>query len=95
MLSFDERDLIDLAERAGFFPIQLDLEARMTAVEPRDWEGFLNSAGNPLIPTVTEAIQQALSPPERERFIRHLRPLVEEGQGVSRMATAYLYATKP
>ena len=95
MLNFDERDLIDLAEQAGFFPIHLDLEARLTAIEPRSWEGFLSSAGNPRIPTVAEAMQQALTPEEQERFIGHLRPLVEEGDGVQRMATAYLYAAKP
>jgi hypothetical protein len=74
MLTFDERDLIDLAEQAGFFPIHLDLEARLTALEPRGWEGFVNSAGNPLIPTVAEAMTQALTPNERKRFIGHLRP---------------------
>ena len=95
MLNFDERDLVDLAEGAGFFPINLDLEARLTTLEPRAWEGFLNSAGNPRIPTVAEAMQEALTPKEQKRFVRHLRPLVEQGQGVWRMATAYLYATKP
>ncbi len=95
MLSFDERDLIDLAERAGFFPISLDLEARMAPLEPRTWEGFFNSAGNPRIPIVGEAMRQALTPEEQERFIGHLRPLVERGEGVWRMATAYLYAVKP
>jgi arsenite methyltransferase len=95
MLNFDERDLIDLAEQAGFFPIHLDLVARLTAIEPRSWKGFLSSAGNPRIPTVAEAMQQALTSEEQERFIGHLRPLVEEGDGVWRMATAYLYAVKP
>ena len=95
MLNFDERDLIDLAERAGFASIHLDLEARLTATEPRAWDGLLSSAGNPLIPTVAEAMQQALTPDEQERLIGHLRPLVEEGRGVERMASAYLYAVKP
>lgn len=95
MLNFDERDLIDLAEDVGFFPINLDLEARLTAPEPRAWEGFLNSAGNPRIPTVAEVMRQALTPEEQDRFVTHLRPLVEEGLGVWRMATAYLDAVKP
>jgi arsenite methyltransferase len=95
MLNFDERDLIDLAESVGFFPISLDLEASLTALEPRAWEGFLNSAGNPRIPTVAEAMRQALTPEEQDRFVTHLRPRVEEGRGVWRMATAYLYAVKP
>ncbi len=38
---------------------------------------------------------QALTPGERERFAEHLRPLVEEGKGVWRMAHAYLRAKKP
>jgi ubiquinone/menaquinone biosynthesis C-methylase UbiE len=95
MLSFDERDLIDLAEQVGFFPIYLDLEARLTPAEPHAWEGFFNSAGNPRIPTTAEAMQQALTPEEQMRFIEHLRPLVVEGHGVWRMASAYLYAVKP
>ena len=95
MLTFDERDLIDHAEQAGFFPIHLDFEARLTPLEPREWEGFINSSGNPLIPTAAEAMEQALTPDERERFTRHLRPLVEAGRGVSRMAAAYLHAVKP
>jgi len=35
MLNFDERDLVDLAERTGFFPIHLQLEAEIRPSEPR------------------------------------------------------------
>jgi ubiquinone/menaquinone biosynthesis C-methylase UbiE len=95
MLDFDERDLIKLAEQAGFFPIELELQAEIRAIEPRPWDAFLHSSGNPKIPTIAEAMDQALSPEERERFAAHLRTLVEEGQGVWRMAHAYLRAVKP
>ena len=95
MLNFDERDLVGLAERAGFFPIQLQLEAEIRSSDPLSWETFLNSAGNPRIPTFGEAMQQALTPDERDQLTAHLRPLVEEGRGTWRMATAYLYAIKP
>jgi len=95
MLDFDERDLVALAERAGFFPIELELTAEIRAMEPRPWEPFLNSSGNPRIPTISEAMDRALSREERERFAEHLRPLVEEGKGVSRMAHALLRAVKP
>jgi SAM-dependent methyltransferase len=95
MLTFDERDLVDLAERAGFYPIHLRLEAEITPIEPRTWTGFLNHAGNPRIPTIAEAMKQALTPEEQNRLATHLRPLVEEGRGTWRMATAYVYATKP
>jgi arsenite methyltransferase len=95
MLNFDERDLVDLAEHVGFFPIRLHFEAEVTSSEPRRWEGFLDSAGNPRIPTIGEAMQQALTPAERDRLTAHLRPLVEKGRGTWRTATAYLYAIKP
>jgi SAM-dependent methyltransferase len=95
MLDFDERDLVRIAEAAGFFPVELDLRAFVRKSEPRPWDAFLNSSGNPKIPTIGEAIDQALTPDERERFIQHLRPLVEEGKGVWRMAHAYLRAVKP
>jgi arsenite methyltransferase len=95
MLDFDERDLIAFAEGAGFFPVDLELHAEVRATEPTPWPAFANSAGNPKIPTIAEAMDQALSPEERERFAEHLRPLVEEGRGVWRMAHAYLTAIKP
>lgn len=95
MLDFDERDLIRFAEETGFFPIELSLEAEIKATEPRAWDGFLNSSGNPNIPTVAEAMEQALTPAERDRLVTHLRPLVEQGRGEWRMASAHLLATKP
>jgi arsenite methyltransferase len=94
MLDFDERDLIKLAEAAGFFPVELELHAFVKSIDPRPWEAFLNSSGNPKIPTIAEAMDQALTPEERERFTAHLRRLVEDGKGVWRMAHAYLRAEK-
>ena len=95
MLDFDERDLIELAQDAGFFPIDLELRAYVRPSEPRPWEAFLKSSGNPRIPTIEEAMDRALTSEERERFGEHLRPLVEQGRGVWRMAQAYLTAVKP
>jgi SAM-dependent methyltransferase len=95
MIDFDERDLLALAEAAGFFPLGLELHADVRAPEPRSWTVFANSSGNPRIPTIAEAMDQALTPEERERFADHLRPLVEAGEGTWRMAVAYLSATKP
>jgi len=95
MLDFDERDLLRLAEEAFFFPISLMLDAVIEPAPPRAWDGFFNSSGNPTIPTVAEAIEQALTPAERDTLIKRLRPLVEQGLGEWRMASAYLAATKP
>ena len=95
MLDFDERDLVRFAEGAGFFPIDLDYHAEIRPTDPKPWPAFLNSAGNPKIPTIAQAMEQALTPEERERFATHLRPLVERGGGVWRMGEAYLTAVRP
>lgn len=95
MFDFDERDLIGHAETAGFFPIRLDLRLDVEPQEARSWDGFLHSSGNPKAPTFAEAMKQALSAEEAERFAAHLRPHVEQGLGRWRMGSAYLWATKP
>jgi arsenite methyltransferase len=95
MLDFDERDLLALAQSTGFFPVELDYKAEVRPSEVQPWDVFLNTSGNPLIPTLGDAIDQALSPDERERFVAYLRPLVEQGRGVFRLAQAYLVAVKP
>jgi arsenite methyltransferase len=95
MLNFDERDLLELAERTGFFPIELQLEVEVRPIEPRTWDGFLNTAGNPRIPTFAEAMERVLTREEGVTFSEHLRPLVEEGRGTWRMAMAHLRAVKP
>ena len=98
MLNFDERDLFDLAEDAGFAEIKLEYEAEVAVATSyhgvSDWHTFLRSAGNPNIPTMDEAIQEALTPEERKDFVDHLRPLVENGRRKSASAVAFLRATK-
>ena len=95
MLDFDERDLLRLAEEAGFFPISLELQAVVEPLPPRSWDGFLDTAWNPNVPTVREAMEQVLTQGERERLTAQLRPLVEGGEGEWRMALAYLAGTRP
>jgi ubiquinone/menaquinone biosynthesis C-methylase UbiE len=103
LLNFDERDLLTFAERAGFAEIHLELQATIKQPKLLDasaetsrtsWETLLKSSGNPLDPTLEEAMAQALSPHEAERFTAYLRPLVETVQGYERQAVAYLWAVK-
>lgn len=96
MTDFDERDLFSHAEDAGFSEVHLELQAEVRPLDASqtDWNGFLHTAGNPKIPTLAEAMHEALTPAETERFTAHLRPLVEAGQGVRRFAVAYLWAVK-
>lgn len=95
MFDFDERDLVALSEKAGFFPIELEYVAHIRPFEPRGWKSFLHSSPNPKVPTLAEAMKQALTAEERDRLVAALRPAVEEGRGVWRMGAAYLSATRP
>jgi arsenite methyltransferase len=94
MTDFDERDLVSFAEKAGFKEIHLELQVDIKPPTESDWEAFLRVAGNPKIPTLEEAIGQTLTPEEAEKFVGHLRPLVEAKQGLVRSALAYLWAIK-
>jgi arsenite methyltransferase len=95
MLDFDEQDLVSLAEGAGFREIHLDLQQQVaTHRAPMSWESFLSTSGNPLAPTNGEMIAGALLPDERARFEEHLRPLVEAGVMVRRLAVAEIWAEK-
>ena len=95
MSDFDERDLLRAAEQSGFGEIHLELRADIEPrLQPTTWDGFLNSAPNPLLPTHAEAWATTLSADEAERLEAHLRPLVEAGIGRHRLAMAHLWATK-
>ena len=99
MLDFDERKLLALAEEARFNEVRMDYRVEIvkgnpSGLDPRGWERFLASAGNPKIPTNSETIQEALTLEEQDRFFSHLRPLVESDRRRGRAASTYLWATK-
>ena len=99
MLNFDEHDLFDLAEDAGFEEVHLSYEAKVLpgnpyGEEPDRWDIFLRSSGNPKIPTIEEAMEEALTLQEIGLFTTHLRPLVEQDLKKGKMAVAYLWAVK-
>ena len=95
MMNFGERDLLDMAETAGFAELHVRLVVDVVPPNPRDWESFVHSSPNPLAPTLDEAMRQALTPSEIDRYTRHFRPLVESGNGTLRRAVAYLTAVSP
>jgi len=100
LIDFDERDLLDFAERAGFRKVELTYEAKIEHGggahwgSELGWETFIRIAPNPLAPSLAETIDQALTPEEAERFVAHMRPLFESKQGTARSAVAYLRAVK-
>ncbi|HEU0195214.1 MAG TPA: methyltransferase domain-containing protein [Gaiellales bacterium] len=94
MLDFDERDLLSMAEDAGFFPLDLTLTADLRPADARPWNVFLHSAGNPNLPTLAEAMDRTLTGEEQAELTRYLRPLIEHGAATRRMAHAYLRARR-
>lgn len=99
MLNFDERDLFDLAEAAGFDEVRLTFEAVIKTgspfnEEPIPWDVLLKSSGNPKLPPFGEALDEALTAGEKERFAAHLRPLVDAGRQRWPVAVTYLRAVK-
>jgi arsenite methyltransferase len=96
LIDFDERDLLRWAEEAGFFPIRLEYEAdvKQGSWLAGSWDSVLRMAGNPLVPTLEEALDRVLTPDERARFEAQLRPLVEADAAQGRAAVAYLSGTK-
>jgi len=96
MTNFDERDLLRLVHNARFEDYGMDLEVKVHPM-PRlvGWQTFLRSSGNPLIPTVEEAMAQALSLDEATTFASHLAPLVDAGHGIERSAWVFLRARRP
>jgi arsenite methyltransferase len=102
MIDFDERDLFAFAEQSGFSEVHLELQTTVIPAtlekdaedELQRWETFLKSSANPLVPTLEEAMQQALTDEEAELLTTYLRPLVEKNQREERSSVVYLWAMK-
>lgn len=96
MLAFDERDLVELAEAAGFDDIALDYRATVSYRQaPGDWDAIAAIAPNPLVPTLGEIVERALGPAERDELVARVRAELAAGRRESRMATAYVSAKVP
>jgi arsenite methyltransferase len=96
-VGWDERDLLSWVEAAGFTDVEITHEIEVKPhpmAKTRDWGTFRNFAPNPLAPTLQEAMDEKLTPEEQNRFVAHLRPLVERGEGAYRAASAYVRALK-
>jgi arsenite methyltransferase len=97
LTELDAGDLVRLAEDAGFARIHCDCQIDVEPAQPpqvANVEALLDTSPNPLAPTIREAIAQALTEPERDRFIAHLRQAHADGRQVRRLAVAYLAAGK-
>jgi arsenite methyltransferase len=94
MHDFVAEDVLAWAERAGFGDIWLKVEYFVVPPPVQPWDEVEHRAANPLVPTLGEAIDQALDPDEAARFRAHLRAEVESGEGIARSASLYLRAVR-
>lgn len=97
MTDFDERDVLRLAEEAGFRQQVMQLTVQILdapLLDSREWDAFLDTAPNPLVPTFRRFIEEELSAEEAQRLEALLRPLVESGTGTRRAASAYFWAQR-
>ena len=97
MTDFDDRDLVRLAESAGFARIHLECHIDIqpgSLMRDIDLDALLDRAPNPLAPSIRESIEAALTVPEQERFLDHLARVLAEDEPVRRSALAYLLAHK-
>jgi ubiquinone/menaquinone biosynthesis C-methylase UbiE len=97
MVDFDEHDLFESAQRAGFADVHLELQAKLErprAPGPK-WETFIRSSWNPKVPTMEEAMNEILTPDERARVTAQLGPQVEAGGGrLVPLAVAYVWGRR-
>lgn len=98
MMGFDETDLFYMAEEAGFTNVTVSLEIFTVDRPPgvSGWSTLLATRPNPNAPTYGEAIEDALTTDEANKFEAHLRPMVDNGLDTrTRMAVAYVTAERP
>jgi ubiquinone/menaquinone biosynthesis C-methylase UbiE len=94
MLDFDERDLLRQCEEAGFRYVRVTLSIHTAPARPASWAGWLNTSGNPNIPSRADEMQQLFTDDERALFESAVRPRIEAGGQLQRSAVAHLVAVK-
>ncbi|MBV9724791.1 MAG: methyltransferase domain-containing protein, partial [Gammaproteobacteria bacterium] len=96
MRDFDNRDLVHWATQAGFPEVRLTLHHEVVpgALRATSFETFLDSAPNPLAPTLRETINSALDGSERRRLIDYLRDRFTTTLPTQHWAVAYLHALR-
>lgn len=92
---FSERDLVNLANGAGFCDIHLQLHIDVVPALITSWEVFLGTSPHPLAPTLRRIMAEQFSASERLFFEQVVRPTVESGKNVMIERVAYLDAAKP
>ncbi len=92
MLDFDERDLLRIFEEAGFANLELDLQVSVKREhKDRAWfDAMLDTRVNPRIPSLRQAIGEALKPGEAAAYLAYYRRAIATSAVTTRQAVAYL-----
>jgi arsenite methyltransferase len=94
MTDFSYLDLLTMCADTGFGENHVEVHCDVTRRKPRSWNSFINFAPNPNAETIGEELRRIFSRDELIKVERHLRPLVESGDGVERSIVAYIWAAK-
>jgi arsenite methyltransferase len=94
MTAFGHKDWFFALARAGFAAITADLTVSQGRQPPIAWDSIMKMSLNPLVPSLGEMMQEIFSAAERERFEKHIRPLIEQGRGTSQLSHVNLWAWK-
>jgi ubiquinone/menaquinone biosynthesis C-methylase UbiE len=96
MLDFDDRDLVGYAIEAGFREVHLTLQLDVVPGQMRaaSFDSFLDSAPNPLAPTLRESIHGTLKAPARQQLLDHLYEVFMTTEPIQVWAGAYLVARR-
>ncbi len=92
--NYNERDLVRLAQGAGFVDIHMELHIDVVPTQNTSWEVFLRTSPHPLAPPLTVILAEQFTAEERLAFERAVRPLVENPKTLTTDRMAYLSARK-
>lgn len=93
--NYSERDLIRMAQAAGFEELHLELHIDVIPSPIPNWQAFLKSSPHPLAPSLGLILAEQFSAEERQLFESIMRPMIENPRTVATDRTAYLVARKP
>lgn len=93
--NYSERDLIGIAQAAGFDELHLELHIDVAPSPTPNWDAFLESSPHPLAPPLSAILAEQFNIEERQLFETVMRPLVEDPRSLTTDRAVYLTARKP
>lgn len=93
--NFTERDLVHLAQEAGYTDVHMEFHIDVQLVNQTSWEAFLESAPHPLARSVRQIITDDFDASDRDYFIEQFCPVIEAGSTTATSRNAFLTARKP